>query len=210
MTEPTKPDTKESTGDVPPPVPLAGGFDKDKANTYIELAKISQESFLNRRAMEWKVGFGLWTAIGLITYFAATNATLFAENTVNWIAWLYFAIAFIWQAFYHVPIRLAFEDDKSFKHYYMHRAEGRSPEWPLDYTSANFTLFKKREDDEWKWSFRVTCWILGQFLFTVTLLVGSWFVIKSAAGVSLHETTNAEFKSSNATVEIKVETNAKK
>src|SRR5689334_17076339 len=55
-----------------------------EADTWIELAKLSQESFFNRRSYEWKVAFGLWAAIGLVTYFGATNAEKFKDAI-----WLY-------------------------------------------------------------------------------------------------------------------------
>ncbi len=44
-------------------------YDTDRASTYIELSKLSQDGFLNRRSYEWKVAFGLWITIGFITYF---------------------------------------------------------------------------------------------------------------------------------------------
>ena len=43
--------------------------EKSKEEIYLELAKLAEQSFENRRATEWKVGFGFWAAIGIFTWF---------------------------------------------------------------------------------------------------------------------------------------------
>lgn len=42
---------------------------------YLALAKMSQDDFFNRRQLEWRLGFAVWTAIGIFTagFFATDN-----------------------------------------------------------------------------------------------------------------------------------------
>ena len=98
---------------------------KSKEEIYLELARLSHQSFTNRQSYEWKTAFGLWTAIGATTYFATEHAgvisgpgmvILVLAYILVWGAW-----SFVWQA----HIQSANGRDKAWKHYYMHRAENR-------------------------------------------------------------------------------------
>ena len=51
---------------------------KSKGEIYVELAKLSQQSIDSRRTYEWKLAFGLWTGIGVFTYFAGTCSRVFS------------------------------------------------------------------------------------------------------------------------------------
>lgn len=110
---------------------------------YVELARMMHESFLNRRNYEWKVAFGLWTAIGAWTYFAiAETDKLEFKGSFYWVlSFVYLVLLVAWFFCWQVPLRKAFEKDKLYKHYYMDRAESlvashrkmraRSPFYPV-------------------------------------------------------------------------------
>lgn len=107
------------------------GVDPTTSPTYIDLAKISQTSFHNRREYEWKVAFGFWTAIGLFTYFCIEHAGSLKDLTW-WIFGFYILIWLLWVFLWQWPLRLAFEEDKAYLLYYMHRAENRPAIWRPD------------------------------------------------------------------------------
>lgn len=169
-------------------------YDKDLASTYIELAKLSQESFLNRRSYEWKVAFGLWVAIGFITYFALDKAELLQDGTVIALGVLYGVLALIWFFWWQVPIRRAFEQDKSFKHYYMHRAEGWQTKWPKQVGYWDVTKGKHIP------------WTYGQTAITVAFMAASFIVILMASQKGDSGTASkVEFKASGESVKVQAE-----
>lgn len=167
--------------------------DDKKAEVFLALAKLSQESFFNRRTFEFKVAFGLWTAIGLITYVAVEHPDIIATWSLWVLGIVYLLIFVFWVVGWQLPLRRAFEIDKKFKHYYMHRAEGRLAKFPR-LTDENL-----QEDEElvdvrfWAHGW----WTIGQSAITVLFLVGSLVVMCSAAGKST--TTGA----TGATVDVK-------
>jgi len=113
------------------------GRDKEKAATYVELAKMAQESFFHRRVYEWQIALALWAGIGALTYFLITNKDKFPKVTLVFLFLFYLAFVLIWFICWLVPLRRANETDKRFKHYYMWQAEGTSeavekaPQHPL-------------------------------------------------------------------------------
>lgn len=171
--------------------------DHERAEMYVELAKMSQESFLNRRSYEWKVAFGLWTAIGLITFFAIEHADEFDSGLVFSLGICYVLIGTCWLILWQFPLRLAFEKDQEFKHYYMTCAEGRPPNWPpgapwphggppavscSDWKCLWCRKVMRQPDQKayWKCSMRQISWTTGQSGFTVIFLLMSWLVIGAA------------------------------
>jgi len=134
---------------------------------YIALAELSQESFLNRRLYEWKVNFGLWSSIGLWTYFSLSNPTVLANLSVPFVGAAYLIIAIIYILFWQIPIRKGSEADKQWKHFYMHSAEGLNPERP---TSKGYSIMK------WNQSF----YTFAQSGFTIALLFASFILLSFA------------------------------
>jgi hypothetical protein len=138
---------------------------RERERIFVDLAKVSQESFLSRRSFEWKVAFGLWTGIGIWTHFVLSNAgisTIPTQYSFQFLGAIYLGIALVWLFFWQIPNRKAFEQDNLFKHYYMKHAEGRKPSYPLEVGY---------------WQMLRNPWTYGQFGFTVILLVGSYFTI---------------------------------
>lgn len=173
-------------------------YNDERAKTYIELAKLSQDGFLNRRSYEWKVAFGLWITIGFITYYACKNTDLLQVWTVISIGVLYLAVAVIWFFLWQVPLRRAFEQDKEFKHYYMHRAEGWSAKWP-----ENITYEKVLKSVKNPWNY-------GQTIITVAFLAASFMVLVIASQKS--ESTKSaklEIKASGKNIKVQAETHNK-
>lgn len=92
---------------------------------YLDLAKLAQQSFENRRIYEWKVAFGLWTGLGAFTYFAIQYAAPLPTWAILCLAVTYVGTAAIWGVIWQPSLRTAHDCDKAWKHYYMHRAEDR-------------------------------------------------------------------------------------
>jgi hypothetical protein len=177
----------------------------------LELAKMSQESFFNRRSYEWKVAFGLWIAIGAITYIGIEKAASLGPTTPSRLGWLYVAIAVSWIFFWQWPTRLAFMDDKDFKHYYMHMAEGREARWPPDQPKSwRRVVCILDENGRWVCSWRAMGWAAGQTLFTIAVLIGSWIAVSGAvAGSATDSGSKVELKASGNTVKVQTEATAK-
>lgn len=138
---------------------------------WIELAKLSQESFLNRRSYEWKVAFGFWTAIGVITYFGAMS-----EEKVKAAGWvyclipIYFIVGLSWLFLWQAPMRRAFQKDQDFKHYYMEKAEGRTPDRPSSDLMPYWEAITGRQG-VWTWAQTVFTWCVLLFSLMVLLYV---------------------------------------
>jgi|GEM_PF-5317615 len=159
---------------------------------WLGLAKLAQDSFFNRREVEWKSAFGLWTAIGGITYFAVSNAAALTHVHMSWFAvgygLLWFVLLFCWQ----LPLRRGFEDDKRWKHHYMHKAEGiasTSPE-SADYL-VGFT------------DSRHLPWTLSQMAVTFVFLAASWQAIDSSIK-SVKDNKTQKIKPVEATIHLKL------
>jgi hypothetical protein len=122
------PSVPANNATVPPPTEPAPqhGVGKSKEEIYLELAKLCQQSFQNRQSYEWKIAFGLWTAIGTITFFATKHAGAIS----GWRCWVlglaYFLVGAVWTAIWQPFLHSANRRDKKWKHYYMHRAENRA------------------------------------------------------------------------------------
>lgn len=180
-------------------------FKSEEASIYLELAKMSQESFLNRRSYEWKVAFGLWTAIGLITYFMVDKADSFNGTVLVWLGVLYAIVWVCWLLAWQFPLRLAFEQDKHYKHYYMNRAEGWNYDMPEREAADWRNLIWRFEHKDWKWSWRRFAWTFGQTVFTFAFLLGSWVAISTAIEKPTAGDAKIEVKASGGNVKIQTE-----
>ena len=83
---------------------------KSKEEIFLELAKLSQQSFENRRSYEWKVAFGLWTAIGLATYFMVEHSQVITPATFAWLIISYIIVLITWVFFWQVSTQSRFCD----------------------------------------------------------------------------------------------------
>jgi hypothetical protein len=137
------------------------------SNHFTELAKISQDSFLNRRTYEWKVNFSLWSAIGLFTYFALSNASVAKNLPLFALAVAYSVLFLIYALLWQIPMRQGFEMDKAWKHYYMHKAEGVLDQ---DRPTGKVSICKWNQ----------LSYFFAQSLITLSFLLGSFFLIYSS------------------------------
>lgn len=186
--DPDSQESANSSGVLTPREPAS-------AETYLELAKMSQESIFNRRSTEWKVAFGLWTAIGLITYFAVEQSHGISMGILVGFGFLYLLILVVWFFGWQVPLHRAFKHDKAFKHYYMHKAEGRCADWPAEMLATYGDVIFGIKD--WGWNY-------GQTAVTAVFLLGSFLVIFSVAGKT-NQDNQLEFKASGGTITIQAE-----
>jgi len=75
----------------------------DAAQNYIGLAEINKDCLVSRRGLVWKVSFGFWTALALITYLVYPQlggscwrewtAAVFVFVTTGFFCWLVVALA---------------------------------------------------------------------------------------------------------------------
>jgi len=129
---PENPNTSVPDGPEPvvpqPAGPSKSG--KSREEVYLELAKLSQQSFESRRTYEFKAAFGLWTGIGAITYFAIEHPGVISGGGLGVLLGAYLVMAFVWIFGWQPFIHYAHRRDKKWKHYYMHRAENRAEIYP--------------------------------------------------------------------------------
>jgi hypothetical protein len=161
----------------------------DSDSKWIDLAKISQEEFKDRRALEWKLAFGFWTGIASFTYFVTGDKTLHLQPCVLTI--LYGLIGLVATCFWLFPLQRAHADNKAWWKYYLDRAEGYPPciankaggsptcteqatkPLPCTCRPENWTIFKPFAN----WKTINSLWFIGQISFTLIFLVLSWFTV---------------------------------
>ncbi len=96
------------------------------AEKYIELAKLSQQAFEERRRFEWRLVFSIWMALGLIAYTAVTQDVFVPPEAL----WALSGVLFVAFALYLNAVRRAHRIDKDWKHYYLDRAEDKETKRP--------------------------------------------------------------------------------
>jgi hypothetical protein len=153
---------------------------KSKEEICLELAKLCQESFDGRRLWERKIAFGLWTGLGVLTYFAILHPDAISTLTLVALAVGYIIVGTIWCVFWQPALRAAYDQDQAWKHYYMHRAENR----PLDRSDPDPWLPKderarRRREFCIAWS---QSWTKVQAIGTIIILLVSWFFIFGISG----------------------------
>lgn len=157
---------------------------------WLELAKFSQQSFFNRRVVEWKLSFGYW---GFVVSFTAaflikdTPITI-SKDFLDWLSCSYLIIwvasALTWQR----AIQVAHSTDKQFMHYYLEMAEGR----PSSRPAAPIRLFGSRcskQTRTWKTYCCLFCtyvcqkldinwtWYFAHVLISFLFFAGSYFIL---------------------------------
>lgn len=181
-----------------PPDPTDQDRGKSEHEIFLELAQMAQQSFDGRRVYEWKAAYGLWTAIGVFTFFAIQNPGIVPPSYSSrlWIA--YAAIWLVWTFIWQPAMRTAFDLDKRWKHYYMHRAEkGRPPE--------------RSEADPWtskpeKWCSRymeklLQPWVWAQSGVTAVFLVVSMVIVQAAVRPEIPDRKSDNISISGANVD---------
>ena len=170
-------DVADVPGNLEAPPAIVAKSGKSKEEIYLELAKLAQQSFENRRSYEWKVAFGLWTGIAAFTYFSVEHLGPLSASAQLGLLIAYIIIGILWCAVWQPSLRAAFDRDKDWKHYYLHRAENR----PEDKCDPDPWLTKKsgrrhetlREIcDAWKQP-----WTWSQAGVTIVFLALSWSLV---------------------------------
>ncbi len=95
---------------------------------YVQLANLAHDSFGKRRSYEWKLHFGLWTAVGAVVY-SATRHKLSVFNSTGEAA-VIGGLLFCSYFLHYTMVSRGHRMDKKWKHYYMDLAEGISTERP--------------------------------------------------------------------------------
>ena len=124
-------------------------------SNYIEMARLAQGSFDERRRYEWQVNLSLWAALGLLVYACIKENISVFDSTCG--AYLFGGIVLIFYLVFHFMVSRGHAIDKSWKHYYLGRAEG----------AASEKAPKHRLEE--RWTYKIVWWIppVG---FTVALL----------------------------------------
>lgn len=138
------------------------------AENFRGLADLNVRHYVDRRAYEWKINFGLWAAIALLTGFMLSNRSSLPSH-VGWILGGLHLGIFAFFAFIQVPsIQAANEEDKDWIHYYKARAEGLPGDRP-----SGGSVFKRRYRESTLGN-RTWWYTVG---FTMLLLLFSLLVI---------------------------------
>ncbi|HVS35899.1 MAG TPA: hypothetical protein VMS17_09975 [Gemmataceae bacterium] len=145
---------------------------------WIELAKICQSNQHNRRAMEWKLAFGLWTGIGAFTAAFFLGHKYELPTWPWWFRWailgaylaLFLVVIFCWQLAMH----LAYLGDHRWFIYHMQKARGEKDAKPPEQIPF-CSCFRWFPTYQWTWNSRL--WMVGECMITFILLALSWFAI---------------------------------
>ena len=167
---------------------------KTSSSVYVDLAKMAQASIFNRRAHEWKVAFGLWTGIGVLTYFILSNSEKFPRSPATFLGIVYVIFSLLWLFLWLAPHRRAFHLDQEWEHYYMHMAEGVKAQQPR--SIAYWEIFFPRG--------KQLGWVYGQFLVTVLLLIVSWRLIADSTAARTDRKTVVDQPIPNSDMRVQV------
>jgi hypothetical protein len=146
---------------------------------YFELVKMHEESVKHRRDHEWKLAFGFWSAIGLSTWFVASEKISLPESALFALAILYFLLWLTAKHRWFTPLQRAHHTDRRWKHYFIKVAEGRL-------SQAELEKEKPPQKDEFgreyicpfsEWQENTKCWYYAQVVFTGIFLIMSFMMI---------------------------------
>jgi hypothetical protein len=154
---------------------------KSKEEIYLELAKLCHESFENRQSYEWKIAFGLWTGIGLFTYFATVHVNGISGLALVGCAVAYFLLASVWLFAWQPTIHGGHASDKAWKHYYMHRAENRPKHCsaPDPWRDESKISWCQQQHERWYELRQLSA--LSQVIITAALLFLSFIIIQGSS-----------------------------
>jgi hypothetical protein len=126
----------------------------DLRETYVQLARLAHDSFCDRRRHEWKMHFGLWSAVGAVVYFSKEHdIELFSGIKETRVIG---ALLFLSYALHYILVDRGHRIDKARKHYYMDLAEGLFPANPDAFNFPSLALS--------------TLWAIPYLVFTGCLL----------------------------------------
>jgi hypothetical protein len=142
---------------------------EDKKNPdWLELAKIAQQSFFNRREIEWKLSLGFWTAIAAFSWMFFKVDCLYVPPCFGcWLGFGYLFLFILTIPFWHLPLQRAHGADKRYLNYYLKRARGIDDP---KFREGNGTWEDVDKD-----------WFYGHLAFTLFFLLLSWVVITQLA-----------------------------
>lgn len=149
-------------------------MEQPEAKDWIELAKIHQSSYQDRRALEWRLAFGFWTAIGAFTaaFFTLDTETMLPDWFDTTLKQIYFVLLAASIVFWQIPIHTAHGGDRKLLHHAVNMAKGVVEPIPETATGIQF----------WKnWNGYDVLWFFGQSIFTATFLYLSWLAITKIA-----------------------------
>lgn len=130
--------------------------------TFVELAKINEQSIEKRKTVEWKVAFGFWLGIGVFTWFMTQREPAIGDSAQLWLGFLFLGMLAVWVFCWQFPIHRAYIEDKNWKHYYKDRAEG------VDSKRPRKVRYQEPAKNPWLW---------GQVLMTALFLVLAYLVV---------------------------------
>jgi hypothetical protein len=148
-----------------------------KEETFLELAKLSQQSFQNRQSYEWKIAFALWTAIGIFTYFAVEHPGAISGSGPLVLGIPYLILFGVWCFLWKPALHNASNKDKDWMLYFTHRAENRPPsDSAPDPRRENKKTFRERVGEHF--GVLKTVWPWVQSIPTLVFLIVSFAIIQ--------------------------------
>lgn len=179
------------------PSPVSDGVpdmasDYHAASEWIRLAELSKNSFFNRRALEWKLAFGFWTGIAVITGALTGLPTLegnadpivkLAPGLLCALATIYLVVWLASLCCWQFPLQRGHSIDLAFYKYYTQQAE-----WMLLRKDTHKDAENGRPTRPTPhWMSGCMCssnahllWLIGQAMFTVLFLILSFGLIAAA------------------------------
>lgn len=135
---------------------------------WLELAKIAQQSFFNRRELEWKLSLGFWAAIGAFTWLFFSVSDIQVPDHFTCILGVAYVVLFsLTIPFWHLPLQKANGGDKKYYFSYLNRARGIE--------DSGFI------EGKGTWKDVDHTWFIGHLVFSFFFLAVSWFVITQVA-----------------------------
>lgn len=132
----------------------------------LELAKLSQASFHNRRAMEWRLLLGYWGGVVLIVFGVLSGKVSATSPVVFLISAALVLLVLVVIFFCILPIQRAHAADQQFFLYYTRRVEGIATE--ADRPTAKIICLNR-------------AWTAGQILFSILLTLIAVTLVLGAA-----------------------------
>jgi hypothetical protein len=142
---------------------------KPTTDQWIELAKLAQQNFQNRRALEWKLAFGFWTAIASLTAVFLLNKLDRPSDFPSMLAACYGVAWILSLLCWMLPLQIAHAGDKAYWLFYLDKAQGGNKPAPGDAKTLSDNL-RRLTANSW-------LWLVGQAAFTLVFLSLSWYAI---------------------------------
>ncbi|MCK6479439.1 MAG: hypothetical protein L6R43_04605 [Planctomycetes bacterium] len=142
---------------------------------YIEVSRIYFQHFDTRRAYEWKITLGLWATILLITKGIMDNRDWpGAKAVAAFLPYCYLAVLVVYGWIWSLHMYKANRYDKDRANYYLDRARDLTPPIPED--SDVEAAYRGPRKGPTATDLLMAWTHLFQFLVTLFLMLGSWWV----------------------------------